>query len=58
MIAVCVVLFAALGPLGIALQARAVLWDELMGIGFVVIGVGDHLLLRRTLVPVAHVNAL
>jgi hypothetical protein len=58
MIAVWVVLFAALGPLGVPLHTRAVLWDELIGMGFVVIGVGDHLLLRRTLVPVAHVNAL
>jgi len=58
MIALCVVVFAALGPFGVPLHTRAVLWDELIGIGFVVIGVGDHLLLRRTLVPVAHVNAL
>jgi len=57
-VAVCVVLFAALGPLGVPLHTRAVLWDQLTGIGFVVIGVGDHLLLRRTLVPVAHVDAL
>jgi len=58
LMAVCVVFFAALGPLGVPLHTRAVLWDQLIGIGFVVIGLGDHLLLRRTLVPVAHVNAL
>jgi len=58
MVAVCVALFATLGTVGITLHMRDVLWDQLTGIGFVVIGVGDHLLLRRTLVPVAHVNAL
>jgi len=57
-VAVCVVLFAALGPLGVSLHTRAVLWDQLIGSGFVVIGLGDHLLLRRTLMPVAHVHAL
>ena len=50
--------FAFFGPLGIPLHTREVLWDQLIGIGFVVIGAGDHLLLRRTLVPVGHVNAL
>ena len=58
MVAVSVVLFAALGPLGVPSHTRGVLWDQLIGIGFVVIGVGDHLLLRRTLVPVAHVHAV
>jgi hypothetical protein len=53
MMAISVAAFAALGPLGVPYHARDVLWDQLMGIGFVVIGVGDHLLLRRTLVPVA-----
>jgi hypothetical protein len=57
-IAVCAALLAALGPLGVSCHTRDVLWDQLIGIGFVVIGLGDHLLLRRTLVPVAHVNAL
>lgn len=54
-IAVCVALCSALGPLGVSFHARDVLWDQLIGMGFVVIGLGDHLLLRRTLVPVAHV---
>jgi len=58
MMAVCVALFAALGTVGVPFHTRDVLWDQLTGIGFVVIGVGDHLLLRRTLVPVTHVNAV
>jgi hypothetical protein len=57
-IAVCVALFAALGALGVSYHTRDVLWDQLVGIGFVVVGLGDHMLLRRTLVPVPHVNAL
>ena len=57
-IAAFVALFATLGPLGVPLHARDVLCDRLIGIGFVVIGVGDHLLLRRTLVPVTHVHAV
>lgn len=58
LIAVCVMFFAALGPLGVPVHTRAVLWDQLMGTGFVLIGVGDHLLLRRTLLPGADANAL
>jgi hypothetical protein len=53
--AVCVALCSELGPLGVSLHTRDVLWDQLIGTGFVVIGLGDHLLLRRTLVPVTHV---
>jgi hypothetical protein len=56
--AISVAAFAVLGPLGVPYHTRDVLWDQLIGVGFVVIGVGDHLLLRRTLVPVTHVNAL
>jgi hypothetical protein len=56
--AVGVGLFAFLGPLGIPVHTREVLWDQLIGTGFVVIGAGDHLLLRRALMPVGHVNAL
>jgi hypothetical protein len=53
-----VALFATLGPLGVPLHTRDVLCDQLVGIGFIAIGVGDHLLLRDTLVPVTHVNAV
>src|SRR5262249_25074795 len=56
MMAVCVAVFAALGTLGVPFHTRDVLWDQLTGIGLVVIGVGDHLLLRRALVPVPRVN--
>lgn len=53
-----VTLFSLLGPLGVPLHTRDVLCDQLFGIGFLVIGLGDHLLLRDTLVPVTHVNAV
>jgi hypothetical protein len=53
-----VALFATLGPLGVPLHTRDVLCDQLLGIGFIVVGVGDHLLLRDTLVPVTRVNAV
>jgi hypothetical protein len=56
--AACVSIFAALGALGISFHTRDVLWDQLSGVAFIVIGMGDHLLLRRTLAPVAHVNAV
>jgi hypothetical protein len=56
--AVLVTLFATLGPLGVPLHTRDVLCDQLVGIAFIVIGVGDHLLLRDTLVPVPRVNAV
>jgi hypothetical protein len=58
MMAISVAAFAALGPLGVPYHTRDVLWDQLIGIGFMVIGVGDHLLLRRALVPVPRVRAL
>jgi hypothetical protein len=57
-LAVGVGVFAFLGPLGIPFHTREVLWDQLIGIGFVVTGAGDHLLLRRALVPVGHGHAL
>ncbi len=56
--AALVALFATLGPFGVPLHARDVLCDQLVGIAFIVIGIGDHLLLRDTLVPVTHVNAV
>ena len=57
MMAVCVALFAALGALGVSYHMRDVPWDQLIGL---IRGrwTGDHLLLRRTLVPVPYVNAL
>jgi hypothetical protein len=44
--------FATLGTFGVPVHARDVLLDDLVGVGLIVIGVGDHLLLRRTLEPV------
>lgn len=57
-IAGLVALFAMLGPFGVPLHTREVLFDQLVGAGFIVIGAGDHLLLRHTLVPVTHVDAV
>jgi hypothetical protein len=39
-------------------HTREVLLDRLVGAGLVVIGVGDHLILRLTLVPVSHADAV
>ena len=50
--------FATLGTFGVSVHARDVLLDELIGIGLIVIGVGDHLLLRRTLEPVSNVKTI
>lgn len=57
-VAVLVALFALLGLLGVPFHTRNVLCDLLIAVGFVVIGIGDHLLLRRTLAPVSHVEAV
>ena len=57
-VAVVVALFGMLGLMGVPLETRSVLFDLLIAFGFVVIGVGDHLLLRRTLAPVSHVEAV
>jgi hypothetical protein len=57
-VAAATALFAGLGPLGVPLHTRDVLFDQLIGIGFIVVGLGDHLLLRRTLAPVPCVDTL
>lgn len=56
-VAAVALLFAGLGSL-IPEHARAVLFDDLIGISLIVIGLGDHFLLRRTLEPVAHVETV
>jgi hypothetical protein len=53
-VAATVGVFALSGALGVAFQVRDVLWDRMIGMSFLVIGIGDHLLLRGTLVPVTH----
>ena len=55
--AVCLI-FATLGTSGVPIHARDVLLDDLIGIGLIVVGIGDHLLLRRTLEPVTHVETV
>lgn len=50
--------FANLADFGVPLHARSVLLDDLIGVGLIVIGLGDHLLLRRTLEPVPHVETV
>jgi hypothetical protein len=54
-VAVSMAVFAVLGLFGVPLHARSVLLDQLTGLGFIVSGIGDHLMLRNTLVPVPHV---
>lgn len=53
-----VAVFSALGLVGVPVETRSVLFDLVIAFGFIVIGIGDHLLLRRTLVPVTHVEAV
>ena len=43
--------FSALGVFGVPFRSRDILLDALIGLGFVLIGVGDHLLLRRAMEP-------
>lgn len=50
--------FANLADFGVPVHARSVLLDDLIGVGLIVIGLGDHLLLRRTLEPVPHVDTI
>ncbi len=50
-------LFANLGEFGIPVHARDVLLDDLIGLGLIAVGIGDHLVLRRTLEPVHNVEA-
>jgi hypothetical protein len=51
-------MFSFLGTLGVPFVIRDVLLDILVGGGFILIGVGDHIVLRRTLSPVSHAHAL
>lgn len=55
--ALCVA-FATLGWFGVPLHVRDVLLDDLIGIGLIVIGIGDHIVLRQTLAPVSHVETV
>ena len=50
--------FASLPSFGVAFAVRDVLLDQLTAVGFIVIGIGDHLMLRRTLQPVPHADAV
>jgi hypothetical protein len=56
-VAAVALLFGSLGSL-LPEHARVVLLDDLIGISLIVIGLGDHFLLRRTLEPVAHVETV
>lgn len=51
-------LFASFGAFGVAIEIRDALLDNLIGVGLIIIGLGDHLLLRRTLEPVSRVEAV
>ena len=51
--AICL-LFANTRSFGVPLRAPEVVLQGLIGISLVVIGIGDHVWLRRTLAPVSH----
>jgi hypothetical protein len=44
--------FALSGALGVPFHIRDALWDRLIGMSFLVVGIGDRLLFRGTLVAV------
>lgn len=56
-IAAFVAVFAVLGLLDVPVHTRDVIFDQIVGVGLIVVGIGDHLILRRSLVPVSHANA-
>lgn len=55
--ALCLV-FASSGAFGVPMETRDALLDNLIGLGLIIVGLGDHLLLRRTLEPVSRVEAV
>ena len=58
---VCAVLalaFSALGAFGVPFRSRDILLDASIGLGLIIIGVGDHLLLRRAMEPHTQVEEL
>ena len=57
-VAATVGVFAVSGELGVPFQIRDILWDRMIGVSFLVIGIGDHQLLRGTLVPVTHADTV
>jgi hypothetical protein len=50
--------FALSGAIGVPFHIRDVLWDRVIGMSLLVIGIGDHLLLRGTLVPVTDADTV
>jgi hypothetical protein len=57
-VAVACVLLAVLGTFGVSLHTRLVLLDYLIGGGLILVGIGDHLVLRNTLEPSAYVRTV
>jgi hypothetical protein len=58
LVAAGAIIFASLGSFGVPLPVRDVLLDQLVAFGFIVIGLGDHFLLERTLEPAPRVTAI
>jgi len=57
-VAMLTFVFGALGSFHVSLSTRNILLDELFGLGLIIIGVGDHLLLCRAMEPERHVRAI
>jgi hypothetical protein len=57
-VATLVFVFAATGSLGVSSSVREILSDQLIGLGLIVIGLGDHLLLLRAMEADGHVHAI
>jgi hypothetical protein len=50
--------FATLNAFGVPASLRQILSEELIGLGLIVVGVGDHLLLQRAMEADAHVQRI
>jgi hypothetical protein len=55
--AILALAFSALGAFGVPFRTRDILLDGLIGFGLVIIGVGDHLVLRGAMEPELQVDA-
>jgi hypothetical protein len=55
--AILALAFSSLGAFGVPFRTRDILLDGLIGFGLVIIGVGDHLVLRGAMEPETQVDA-
>ena len=57
-VSVGLLVVAMLGTFGVSVYMREVVCDAVAGLGLMVVGVGDHLLILRTLTWVSHVESV